>query len=195
VVAARYRVATLEVFPSLKDNRPSNVQTFVPGGSAKTVVRFVNTTDAPVEGLTLSMNLPKGWKASVDGNKQLAVNYAVAPGQAVVAEFDVQAGSASFNGDLEAVASWDGAAVRERARLKVRSTDAVKINEFSVTDGFIELYNAGDEEVNLSGWTVRQHAANVPAFSDIVIPSGTKLAPKAFYVLGMAGSGLAVDAA
>ena len=131
VVAARYRVATLEVFPSLKDNRPSNVQTFVPGGSAKTVVRFVNTTDAPIEGLTLSMNLPKGWKASVDGNKQMAVNYAVAPGQAVVAEFDVQAGSASFNGDLEAVASWDGAAARERARLKVRSTDAVKINEFS----------------------------------------------------------------
>ena len=159
------------------------------------MVRFVNTTDAPIEGLTLSMNLPKGWKASVDGNKQMAVNYAVAPGQAVVAEFDVQAGSASFNGDLEAVASWDGAAARERAHLKVRSTDAVKINEFSVTDGFIELYNAGDEEVNLSGWTVRQHAANVPAFSDITIPSGTKLAPKAFYVLGMAGSGLAVDAA
>ena len=71
----------------------------------------------------------------------------------------------------------------------------MKINEFSVTDGFIELYNAGDEEVNLSGWTVRQHAANVPAFSDIEVPSGTKLAPKAFYVLGMAGSGLAVDAA
>ena len=184
-----------EVFPSLKDNRPSNVQTFVPDGSAKTVVRFVNTTDAPIEGLTLALNLPKGWKATVDGNKQLQVNYAVAPGQAVVAEFDVQAGSASFNGDLEAVASWDGAAARERAHLKVRSTDAVKINEFSITDGFIELYNAGDEEVNLSGWTVRQHAANVPAFSDIQVPSGTKLAPKAFYVLGMAGSGLAVDAA
>ena len=195
VVAARYRVATLEVFPSLKDNRPSNVQTFVPGGSAKTVVRFVNTTDAPIEGLTLSLNLPKGWKATVDGNKQLQVTYSVEPGQTVVAEFDVQAGSASFNGDLEAVASWDGAAARERARLKVRSTEAVKINEFSVTDGFIELYNAGDGEVNLSGWTVRQHAANIPAFSDIQILSGTKLAPKAFYVLGMAGSGLAVDAA
>ncbi len=195
VVAARYRVASLEVFPSLKDNRPSNVQTFSPGGSAKTVVRFVNTTDAPVEGLTLSLNLPKGWKANVDGNKQLQVSYPVEPGQTVVAEFDVQAGAASFNGDLEAVASWDGAAARERARLKVRCTPAVKINEFSVTDGFIELYNAGDEEVNLSGWTVRQHAANIPAFSDIAVPSGTKLAPKAFYVLGMAGSGLAVDAA
>ena len=195
VVSARYRVATLEVFPSLKDNRPSNVQTFTPGGSAKTVVRFINTTDAPIEGLTLSLILPKGWKAAVDGNKQLQVPYAVEPGQTVVAEFDVTAGSASFNGDLEAVADWQGAASRERARLKVRCTEPVKINEFSVTDAFIELYNASDGEVNLSGWTVRHHAANIPYFSDIKIPSGTKLAPKAFYVLGMAGSGLAVDAA
>ncbi len=194
VVAARYRVATLEVFPSLKDNRPSNVQTFTPGGSAKSVVRFVNTTDAPVEGLTLSLYVPKGWKATVNGDKLMKVPYPVEPGQTVVAEFDVTAGPASFNGDLEAVASWDGAA-RERARLKVRCTDSVKINEFSVTDGFIELYNAGDGEVNLSGWTVRHHAANIPYFSDIRIPSGTKLAPKAFYLLGMTGSGLAVDAA
>ena len=197
VVAARYRVAALEIFPSLKDNRPSNVQTFTPGGTAKSVVRFVNTTDAPVEGLTLSLNAPKGWKVSVDGNKQMQVPYPVEPGQVVVAEFDVKAGSGAFNGDLEAVAAWEGAAgtVRERARLKVRSTEAVKINEFSVTDGFIELFNASDGEVNLSGWTVRQHAANIPYFSDIKIPSGTKLAPKAFYLLGMSGSGLAVDAA
>ena len=195
VVAARYRVATLEVFPSLQDNRPSNVQTFTPGGSAKTVVRFINTTDAPIEGLTLSLNLPKGWKASVDGNKQLQVSYPVEPGQTVVAEFDVKAGPASFNGDLEAVALWNGAPERERARLKVRSTDAVKINEFSVTEGFIELYNASGEEVDLSGWTVRQHAANVPYFSEIRVPKGTKLPAKGFYLLGMAGSGLAVDAA
>ena len=193
VVAARYRVATLEVFPSLKDNRPSNIQTFTPGGSAKTVVRFVNTTDAPVEGLVIALNAPKGWKVSVDGNKEFQVPYPVEPGQTVVAEFDVKAGANNFNGDLEAVASWDGN--RERARLKVRSTEAVKINEFSVTDGFIELYNASDEEVNLSGWTVRHHAANIPFFSDITVPSGTKLAPKGFYLLGMTGSGLAVDAA
>ena len=195
VVSARYRVAALEIFPSLKDNRPSNIQTFKPGGSDKTVVRFINTTDAPIEGLTISLNLPKGWKAAVDGNKQLQVPYAVEPGQTVVAEFDVTAGSASFNGDLEAVADWQDAAGRERARLKVRCTEPVKINEFSVTDAFIELYNVSDETVNLSGWTVRHHAANIPFFSDIKIPSGTKLAPKAFYVLGMAGSGLAVDAA
>ena len=189
VVAARYRVATVEVFPSLNDGRPSNVQTFAPGTTAKTVVRFVNNTDESIEGLTLALNAPKGWKASA---KQL-IPYTVEPGQTVVAEFDVTPGKASFNGDLEAVAAWGDA--QETARLKVRSTDVVKINEFSITDGFIELYNASDKTVDLSGWTVRQHAANIPAFSDIKVPAGTKLAPKAFYLLGMAGSGLAVDAA
>jgi hypothetical protein len=189
VVAARYRVATVEVFPSLNDGRPSNVQTFTPGSTAKTVVRFVNTTDEPIEGLKLELKAPKGWKASA----AQAVSYTVEPGQTVVAEFDVTSTSASFNGDLEAVAVWNGN--KEIGRLKVRNTEAVKINEFSISDGFIELYNASDKAVDLSGWTVRHHAANIPYFSDIRIPSGTSLAPKAFYLLGMAGSGLAVEAA
>ena len=196
VVAARYRVATVEVFPSLNDGRPSNVQTFAPGTAATTVVRFVNNTDEPIEGLVLSLDVPKGWKAASQGAEEFAVPYAVAPGQTVVAEFDVTPGKASFNGDIEAMAAWKGAngLVKELARLKVRCTKPVKINEFSVTDGFIELYNASDETVDLSGWTVRQHAANIPAFSDIKVPSGTKLAPKAFYLMGLAGSGLSVEA-
>ena len=197
VVAARYQVATIEVFPSLQDNRPSNIQSFSPGSTAKTVVRFVNTTDEPIEGLTLAIDAPKGWKASANGSKQMLVPYAVAPGQTVVAEFDVTAGPAAFSGDLVGIAAWKSPAGshRESSRLKVHSTEAVKINEFSITDGFIELYNASDKPVDLSGWTVRHHAANIPYFSDIKIPSGTSLAPKAWYLLGMAGSGLAVDAA
>ena len=193
VVAARYRVATVEVFPSLNDGRPSNVQSFTPGNAAKTVVRFINTTDEAIDGLTLSLNVPKGWKASAEGGKQFKVPYSVAPGQTVVAEFDVTPGKASFNGDIEAVASWNG--VKETGRLKVRNTEPVKINEFSISDGFIELYNASDKEVDLSGWTVRHHAANIPAFSDIKVPAGTKVAPKSYYLLGMSASGLAVDAA
>ena len=193
VVAARYRVATVEVFPSLNDGRPSNVQTFTPGSTAKTVVRFINTTDQPIEGLTIALNVPKGWKASANGAAKMSVPYSVAPGQTVVAEFDVTSGKTAYNGDVEAVASWNGA--KEISRLKVRNTEPVKINEFSISEGFIELYNASDKDVDLSGWTVRHHAANIPYFSDIKVPSGTKLSPKAYYLLGMAPSGLAVDAA
>ncbi|MBQ6243714.1 MAG: lamin tail domain-containing protein [Bacteroidales bacterium] len=197
VVAAGYKVATVEVFPSLEGNRPSNVQTYEPGQTRKAVVRFVNTTEAPVEGLVLSLKTPKGWKAAAEGNPQMRVPYAVAPGQTVVAEFDVTAGSSALSGDLVALAAWKdaGGTVRQSGRLKVRSVPAVKINEFSISDGFIELYNASDRSVDLSGWTVRHHATHIPAFSEIRIPSGTQLAPKAYYLLGMAQTGLAAGAA
>src|SRR6185369_8544711 len=59
---------------------------------------------------------------------------------------------------------------------------------------FIELYNTGDTAVDLSNWTVTQHAIAQAIFSAIKIPAGTKLAPKSFFLLGQASSGLAVPA-
>ena len=197
VVAAGYRVASVEVFPALQDARPSNVQSFEPGQTLRTAVRFVNNTGAPIEGLSIALKTPRGWKASANGEPVMKVPYTVAPDQMVVAEFDVTAGSSPFAGDLVAMAAWKGEGVsfNETGRLKVHSTPAVKINEFSISDGFIELYNASENAVDISGWTVRQHATHIPAFSDIRIPSGTRIAPKGFYLLGMANSGLAVNAA
>ncbi len=197
VVAACYRVASVEVFPALQDARPSNVQSFEPGQTLRTAVRFVNNTGAPIEGLSIALKTPRGWKASANGEPVMKVPYTVAPDQMVVAEFDVTAGSSPFAGDLVAMAAWKGEGVSfsETGRLKVHSTPAVKINEFSISDGFIELYNASESSVDISGWTVRQHATHIPAFSDIRIPSGTRIAPKGFYLLGMANSGLAVNAA
>jgi len=189
VVAAQYKVATVEIFPSLENGRPSNVQTYAPGQTQKASVRFVNNTAEAISDLKLEVKAPKGWKASA----AQTIAYAVEPGQTVVAEFDVTSGSTSFNGDLVAVASFNGQ--KENGHLKVRNTAPVKINEFSITDAFIELYNDSDKAIDLSGWTVTEHQANIPYFSDIKIPAGTKLAPKSFYVLGMATSGLAVDAA
>src|SRR5439155_5169970 len=59
---------------------------------------------------------------------------------------------------------------------------------------FIELYNAGDTEVDLSNWSVTEHAIAQATFSSIKIPAGTKLASHGFYLLGLSGSGLAVPA-
>ncbi|MCQ2182653.1 MAG: lamin tail domain-containing protein [Bacteroidales bacterium] len=195
VVAAGYKVATLELFPAPLDSRPSNVQTYAPGSTKQVSVRFVNNTEETINGLVLSIKAPKGWKAAVSGgaDKQKLVDYAVEPGQVVVVDFDVTSGKSSFNGDLVALAKWDSK--NENAALKVRNTAPVKINEFSSTDSFIELFNDGTEDVDISGWTLTQHQANVPAFSGIKIPAGTRIAPKGFYLLGMANSGLAVDAA
>ena len=78
----------------------------------------------------------------------------------------------------------------------MRNVSPVKINEFAInsTDSFIELYNAGDNNVDLSDWTLTQHPTQQPIFSSVKVPAGTKLAAKGFYLLGLANSGLAVPA-
>jgi hypothetical protein len=206
VVAAGYDVQRLAVSATDKTAAPNGLQTFSPGSVGYTTVTFVNTTKAPINDLVLSIEAPKGWKASVLGAKEASkkIDYAVLPGQTVVANFAVTAGSREWNGDLVAKAGWsapDGKAWSETAIQKVRNVAPVKINEFRVGDGvnktnsFIELYNASDKEVDIAGWELIHHAAMLPYFSTIKVPSGTKLAPKAFYLLGLSTSGLAVDAA
>ena len=206
VVAAGYDVQRLAVGATDKTAAPNRLQTFSPGSVGYTTVTFVNTTKAPINDLVLSIDAPKGWKASVLGAKEASkkIDYAVLPGQTVVANFAVTAGSREWNGDLVAKAGWsapDGKAWSETAIQKVRNVAPVKINEFRVGDGvnktnsFIELYNASDKEVDIAGWELIHHAAMLPYFSTIKVPSGTKLAPKAFYLLGLSTSGLAVDAA
>ena len=205
VVAARYDVAPLSVSASDKTFAPNGLQTFVKGGNGSTTVTFLNTTGEEIKDLEISLSLPRKWKANVLGSKDRVrkVGYAVAPGQTVAVTFNVKSSSKAFNGDLAALASWtaaDGSRRTERAVEKVRSVDPVKINEFriasaaSATDNFIEIYNAGDKTVDISGWTIRQHAINIPAFSDIRIPKGTKLEANGFYLLGLANSGLAAPA-
>ncbi len=206
VVAAGYDVQRLAIGASDKSANPNHLQTFSPGSVGNTSVTFVNTTKAPIGNLTLAVDAPKGWKVQVLGGKESVkkLDYDVLPGQTVVVNFSVTAGSREYNGDLLAKAEWtapDGKTWTETAVEKVRNVAPVKINEFRVSDGvnktnsFIELFNSSDKEVDIAGWEIIQHAATLPYFSTIQIPGGTKLTPKSFYLLGLSTSGLAVDAA
>jgi hypothetical protein len=78
-------------------------------------------------------------------------------------------------------------------------TPAVRINEIqtgtsvSASDEFVELVNAGSTEADISGWkVVYRSAAGTSDTTLATVPSGTKLAPGAFYLLG--GSGYAGSA-
>lgn len=206
VVAAGYNLPTLSVAGATKTDAPNGLQTFAPASTASTTVTFVNTTNEPISDLQLSIDVPKGWKSFVMGGKEKVrdIGYTVAPGQTVVATFSVRSSGKPFNGDLVARAQWTGknGVVVEKAVEKVRNVAPVKINEFRVADGkgnqtnsFIELYNASDLSVDISGWTLTEHAINIPSFSSIRIPNGTRIAPKGFYLLGLANSGLSVQAA
>jgi non-reducing end alpha-L-arabinofuranosidase len=81
---------------------------------------------------------------------------------------------------------------------KVRKASPVKINELRIssgpptntTDSFIELYNSGGQEVDLSNWSLTEHPTQHAIFSTVKIPAGTKLAPRGFYLLGLSNSGL-----
>jgi len=204
IVAAKYDVPRLSIAPASAVTAPPGLQTFSPLSSQETTVTFRNTTGAPVTGLQLSVSVPQGWTSVVSGATGASKTIAgqIAAGASVSATFKVTSGPSAFNGDLVGKASWtaNGAARTESAIEKVRNVNPVKINEFRIsaganpTDSFIELHNAGASAVDISNWTLTQHPTQLPIFSSVVIPAGTKLAAKDFYLLGLSTSGLAVPA-
>jgi len=209
VVAARYDVQRLSLAPASATATPPGLQTFFPGSSQDTTVKFTNTTGAPVVGVTLSISVPnKQWSSSVQGATETSKMFSdpVAPGATVSATFKVTSGRGAFNGDLVANASWtnqtSGAKQSETTAEKVRNVSPVKINEFRMssgspansTDSFIELYNAGAIDADISNWTLTEHTAQQAIFSTIKVPAGTKLAAGGFYLLGLSSSGLALPA-
>jgi hypothetical protein len=209
IVAAGYGVQTLSMAPASATAAPPGLQTFTPGSSQDTTVTFTNTSRAPAKGVKLSISLPnKQWTSFVLGTRETAKTFAdpVAPGASVSATFKVTSGLAAFNGDLAGNVSWtnstSGAKQSETTFEKVRNVSPVKINEFRIssgpptnsTDSFIELYNAGARDVDLSNWTLTEHTSQQAIFSTVKIPVGTKLAAHGFYLLGLSNSGLAVPA-
>ncbi|HEY6901610.1 MAG TPA: arabinofuranosidase catalytic domain-containing protein, partial [Puia sp.] len=202
VVAARYDVQRLSLTPANAVNAPPGLQTFSPGSSQNSTVTFTNTTGAAVKDVTLSIVVPVGWKSEVLGSKGMSKKFSeeIAPGGTVSATFKVTSGPEAYNGDMVGMASWPGAS--ETTTEKVRNVSPVKINEFRVSDGsadnmsnsFIELYNAGEKEVDLSGWTFTHHPTQMPVFSSVKIPAGTRLGAHSFYVMGLSNSGLSVPA-
>jgi non-reducing end alpha-L-arabinofuranosidase len=200
VVAAKYDVARLRIAPAAATATPPGLQTFSPGSSQDTTVTFKNTSGAPATSVRLSITVPAGWTSVVFDGTETSKTFSdpVAPGATVSATFKVISGPTSFNGDLLATASWtaNGQTKTEMMAEKVRNVSPIKINEFAVnaTDSFIELYNAGGSDVDLSNWTLTPHPTQQPIFSSVQIPAGTRLAAKGFYLLGLANSGLAVPA-
>ena len=208
VVAARYNEQSLSLAPATAVATPPGVQTFSLKSPEFATVTFKNTADEPVKRVKLSITTPKGWSSEVsDGSgKSHTFSDPVVPGETVSTTFKVTSGSAAFNGDLIGNVSWTdsmgGQSHSETIAEKVRNVSPIKINEFAVgaasppnpTDAFIELYNAGDHDVDLSDWTLTQHPTQQAIFSSVKIPAGTKLIAKEFYLLGLSDSGLAVPA-
>ena len=215
VTAARYDVQQLSIAPAAATAAPPGLQTFSPGSSQDTTVSFTNTTGAPAAGVKLSVSSPKGWTAVASGSTNFAGP--VSPGASVSATFKVTSGPAAFNGDLVANAAWKSGGKQSTATMaeKVRNVSPIKVNEFRIstltpdnprgadiggayamnaTNSFIELYNAGSHNVDISGWSLTEHPTQQAILSAVKIPASTRLAAGGFYVLGLSNSGLVVPA-
>jgi len=205
VVAAQYQELPVAIAPANAAARPPGLQTFSPQTSQYTTVTFTNTTGSPAVNVRLSIALPDGeWSSVVPGSHQASRSFAgpVAPGTSVSATFRVTSGPTPFNGDLEAQARWasakDGRQRFAANAEKVRNVLPVRINAFRIgssapgnaTDSFIELYDAGARDVDISGWTLTEHPAQEAISSVVRIPAGTMLAAGRSYLLALSDSGL-----
>jgi hypothetical protein len=200
VAAAKYDVQRLSLAPASATATGPGLQTFSPGSSQDTTVTFTNTTGAPAVGVKLSISAPKGWTALASSKTTFADP--VAPGASVSATFKVTSGPAAFNGDLVGNAVWTSGGKQSTATMaeKMRNVSPIKINEFRIStstpanpaNSFIELFNAGSRNVDISNWTLAEHPTQQAIFSVVKVPAGTKLAAGGFYVLGLSNSGLAV---
>jgi len=208
IVSARYDLPRLSLAPASAPLNPPGLQTFSPGSSQAATVTFTNTTGTRAVGVKLGISLPgKQWTSVVQGTTETSKTFAdpVAPGAQVSATFKVTSGPEAFNGDLVGNASWTdpgtGRTQSETTAEKVRNVDSIKINEFRIgsgpansTDSFIELYNAGQRDVDISNWTLTEHPTQQAIFSRVAIPAGTRLRGGNFYLFGLSNSGLAVQA-
>lgn len=208
IVAARYDVQRLSISPANATDQPPGVQTFSPKSSQNTTLTFTNTCGTPIKDLTLSISVPNEWDSFVLGTSEISqkINGPLEPGAVVKATFTITSGIDSFNGDIVGKASWtnsDNNKIQTETSVeKVRNVNPIKINEFRINDGsaenqnnsFIELYNAGDKEIDISNWNITVRQQQLPIFSSIMIPAGTKLSAQNFYLLGLSTSGLAIPA-
>lgn len=189
IVSARYDVQPVHL---------SRVTTFSPGSAQEAIVTFNNITGIPVTDLKLNIALPTGWTAVAAGTTEPSKTFSdpVAPGAHVSATFKITPPATPSAGYLTGRASWTGRAGDEQQTIaqRVRNAFPVKINEVRLTNQFIELYNASDKEVDLSGWSLIHTRSQWAPVKLAAIPSGTKIAANGFYLLGLSSSGLAAPA-
>ena len=122
----------------------------------------------------------------------------VAPGASVNATFKITSPAAASAGFLTGKAAWPNSTLGldqfETTSQRLRNASPIKINEVRLGEQFIELYNASESEVDISGWSLINTMSQWAPVKLATIPAGTKLAAHGFYLLGLSSSGLAAPA-
>src|SRR5665213_628124 len=194
IVAAKYDVPRVVL---------SRLTTFTPGSTQQITETFTNVSATPAVGVRLSIaGLNSRWTSTVESGTAAADS--IAQGASVSATFKVTSPMLLGSGFLTGKVSWKdsptGTMKSEAIVARARNVLPVKINEVrfgsaaNPTDQFIELYNASDRTVDISNWSLIATAGQWSPTQLATIPAASKLAAHSFYLLGLAGNGLASPA-
>ena len=168
IAAARYRAYPLAL---------SRLTTFRPGKSQQVGVFLENVTSEPMKDIQLAIETPAGWTVRQVGE----FTHRLEPGEKATALYELTGAEARVSGDLQATARWQGGEASLSAR--IRCADALTINEVGLNHPFVELYNAGDADADLSGLEIRVRRSGWASVTALTFPGGTRLGVGAYLLL------------
>ncbi len=182
IAAAKYAEQTIET---------SRLLTFRKGESQSFAVTFRNNTGKTLSNFSIGLELPRGWNHELESTDMTA---SIEPGQTVYATYKISGPDTDKAGFAEVTAKWKGGS--ESSLQRIRSAASVSINEISLgNEQFIELYNASDEVVDLSGWEIEITRSGWAPVRAARLPDGTSIQPKGFLVLRPNTGALVFDTA
>ena len=161
IAAARYQAYPLEL---------SRITSFRPGESRQVGVFLTNVTDASFKDVSFDFALPAGWTFRPEGESLSGLE----PGQKQAAVYTLTAPAGRSSGALAVTARWKGGEATLNAR--IRCSEALKINEIGLSEPFVELYNAGEVEADLSGLQMQVRRSGWASVTALTFPNGTRLA-------------------
>ena len=168
IAAARYQAYPLEL---------SRIPSFGLGESKPISVTLMNETYAPLADIAFDFALPAGWSIRPEGESLIRLE----PGEKKTVLYTLTAPAERSSGALSATARWKGGNASLVTRL--RCSEALKINEIGLTDPFVELFNAGTVDADLSGLEVQVRRSGWAPVTALTFPAGTMLAAGEYLLL------------
>ncbi len=155
----------------------SRITSFQPGESKPVVLFLENSTGEPMTDIAFDFGLPRGWEIHREGE----FPHSLEPGEQKTVRYLLTASAWRSSGELYVLASWNGG--KATLSTRIRCSEPIKINEIGLAEPFVELYNASDKEVDLSGMELQVRRSGWASVNALSFPEGTRLAAASHLLL------------
>ena len=168
IAAAQYRAYPLAL---------SRLISFRPGESQRLGVFLENVTSKPLKDVQVELEIPDGWTVQQVNE----FSHSLEPGETTIVMYELTGAQPRISGALQAAARWQGGEASLSTR--IRCVDALTINEIGLSQPFVELYNAGTAETDLSGLELRVRRSGWAPVTALTFPEGTHLGAGEYLLL------------